>query len=55
MHWSEEHPDHQHRIDRGPSGMRIVRRELGPNPRQIENTGNGAHQVIVWHDLFKIE
>jgi hypothetical protein len=32
-----------------------VRRELAPNPRQIENSGNGANQVIGRHDLFKIE
>jgi hypothetical protein len=30
-------------------------RQLGPNPRQIENAGNGAHQVIVRHDLFEIK
>src|ERR1043165_6142202 len=41
---NNQHPDHQHRIDRRSSGMRIVRRQLGPNPRQIENAGNGAHQ-----------
>jgi maltose alpha-D-glucosyltransferase/alpha-amylase len=41
----DEHPDHQHRIYRWSSGMRIVRRQLGPNPRQIENAGDGAYQV----------
>ena len=51
----DEHLDHQHRINRWPSGMRIVRRQLGPNPRQIKNTRNGTHQVIVRHDRFEIE
>ena len=32
-----------------------MRRQLGPNPRQIENASNGAHQVIVRHDLFEIK
>jgi hypothetical protein len=43
----DEHPNHQHRIDRRSSGMRIVWRQPGPNPRQIKNASNGAHQVIL--------
>jgi hypothetical protein len=34
---------------------RIMRRQLGADPRQVDNTSNGAHQVIVRHDLFEIE
>jgi hypothetical protein len=29
--------------------------DLGPNPRQIENAGNGAHQVIIRQDFFEIQ
>jgi hypothetical protein len=32
-----------------------VRRQFRPNPRQIKNVGNGAHEMIVRHDLFEIE
>jgi hypothetical protein len=32
-----------------------VWRQLGADPGQVENTGNGANLMIVWHDLFKIE
>src|SRR6266700_3920304 len=51
----DKHPYHQHRINRGAAGVGIVRRQLGPNPRQIENTRNGPNLVIVRHHLFKIE
>ena len=33
----------------------IVWRQLGSDPGQVENTSNGAHQVIVRDDLFEIE
>jgi hypothetical protein len=51
----DEHPNHQHRIDRRSSGMRIVRRQPGPNPRQIKNASNGAPQVIVRNHRFEVE
>jgi hypothetical protein len=51
----DEHPNHQHRIDRRSSGMGIVRRQPGPNPRQIKNASNGAHQVIVRNHRFEVE
>ena len=52
---NDQHPDHQHRIDRRSSGMRIVRRQLGSNPRQIKDASDGAHQVIVRHHRFEVE
>src|SRR3982074_1897387 len=51
----DEHPYHQHRIDRWSSGLRIVWRHLGPNPGQIENARNSAHEGIVRHGLFELE
>src|SRR5262245_13999163 len=35
--------------------MRIVWRQLRPNPRQIKHAGNGAHEMIVRHSVFEIE
>src|SRR5689334_8760449 len=35
--------------------MRIVWRHLRPNPRQIKDAGNGAHEMIVRHSVFEIE
>ncbi|MEA2919218.1 MAG: hypothetical protein QOJ15_11299 [Bradyrhizobium sp.] len=39
----EQHPDHQHRIDRRSTGMRVVRRKLLVHPTQIENGVDLAH------------
>ena len=33
----DEHPDHQFRIDRGPAGVRIVRREFVAQPGEVQN------------------
>ena len=48
-----EHPDHQHRINRGSTNLGVIARELGIHPRQIENRGDRAHQVIVRHYLLE--
>ena len=49
----DEHPDHQHRIDRWPTEPRIIRRQLGMHPTQIENRGDLADRMIVWHCLIE--
>ena len=49
----DEHPDHEHRIDRGPTDLGVVRRQLRMYPRQIENRRDTAHEVIVRNHLFK--
>ena len=49
----DEHPDHQHRINRGPTNLRVIARQLGINPRQIKNCRNRANQVIVRHRIIK--
>ena len=51
----DQHPDHQHRIDRGPAECRIIGRKLAVDPRQIEHGCNRADLVIVRHSLFKAE
>jgi hypothetical protein len=51
----DQHPDHEHRIDRGPTDRGIVGCQLGMHPRQIENGGNIAHKVIVRHHLLEAE
>jgi hypothetical protein len=39
----------------GAADRGIVWRQLGSDPGQLENTSNGAHQVIVRDDLVEIE
>jgi hypothetical protein len=38
----DEHPDHQHRIDRWSTEPWIIRCQLGMHPTQIENSAYGA-------------
>ena len=52
---TNEHSDWQLGIDRGAADRGIVWRQLGSDPGQIENTSNGANQVIVRDDLLEIE
>jgi hypothetical protein len=49
----DEHPDHQHRIDRWSTEPRIIRRQLGMHPTQIENRSDLADRMIVWHRLIE--
>src|SRR5271168_192306 len=50
-----QHPDHQHRIDRRPTCVRIVRRKLPVHPIKIENAVDLSHQMIRRHNLVEIE
>jgi hypothetical protein len=43
----DEHSDHQFRINRASTHFRVKGREIGMNPRQIENRINLANWVIV--------
>src|SRR5262245_11343653 len=49
----DEHPDHQHRINRWPTEPRIIRCQLRMYPTQIENRSNLAHRMIVRHRLIE--
>jgi hypothetical protein len=51
----DEHPDHEHRIERGPSDCGIVRRQLGVHPRQIQNRIDLAHQMIGRNNVVEME
>src|SRR5215510_13435489 len=50
-----EHPDHEHRIDRGPADRGIVTRKLGVHPRQIQNRIDLAHQMIGRNNVIEME
>jgi hypothetical protein len=50
-----EHSHHQFRINRGSTHFRVKGREIGMNPRQIENRSNLANWVIVWNCLIKMK
>src|SRR5580704_5875213 len=50
-----QHPDHQHRIDRGPTGVRIVRRKLLVHPIKIEHASDLPDQMIGRYHLVEIE
>src|SRR5262245_5871958 len=51
----EQHPDHQHRINRGPTSVRVIRCELPVHPAQVENAIDLADQMIRWHHLVEIK
>jgi hypothetical protein len=48
-----QHPDHQHRIDRGAASVRVVGRKLLVHPTEIENAVDLADQMIGWHHLCR--
>src|SRR6476620_9670742 len=51
----KQHPDHQHRIDRRPTRMRVIGRKLLVYPTQIENAVNLPDQMIRRHHLVEIK
>jgi predicted nucleotidyltransferase component of viral defense system len=51
----DEHPDHQHRIDRWATETRVVRRQLAVYPRQIEDGRDRAHHMIFRNHLLEVE
>src|SRR5258707_10125350 len=52
---NDEHPDHEHRVNRRSAKRRIVGRELGANPVQIQDSSNIADKMIGRNNLFKAE
>jgi len=50
-----EHPDHEHRIDRRTPDRGIVRRKLGMHPRQVQNRIDLAHEMIGWNNVIEME
>src|SRR4029079_19309745 len=51
----KQHPDHQHRIDRRPTRMRVIGRKLLVYPIQIENAVNLPDQMIRRYHLVEIK
>ena len=51
----DEHPDHQHRIDRRSTGVGVVGRQLLVDPAQIEHRVDPANQMIRRHHLVEVE
>src|SRR5262249_6033853 len=49
----DEHPDHQHWIDRWPTEPRIIRCQLGMHPTQIKNRSDLADRMIVRYRLIE--
>ena len=51
----DQHPDHQHRIDRRAADPGIVGRQLRVDPGQVQNGIDLADQVIVRNHLVEVE
>src|SRR4029079_8823991 len=51
----QQHPDHQHRINRRPTSVRVIRRELLVHPTQIEQPVDLPDQMIGWNHLVEIK
>src|SRR5579864_2530030 len=51
----DQHPDHELRINRRPTKLRIERSQLRVYPRQVENAGNPPYRVIAGNSLIKTE
>src|SRR6202789_3338371 len=52
---NDQHPDHQHRINRGPTRVRVIRRQFFVHPTQIEKTVDLPHQMIGRNHLVEIK
>src|SRR6202521_5066524 len=52
---NDQHPDHQHRINRGPTRVRVIRCQLLVHPTQIEQTVDLPHQMIGRNHLVEIK
>ena len=51
----KKHPDHQHRIDRRPTRMRVIGRKFLVHPIQIEDAVDLPDQMIRRHYLVEIK
>src|SRR5580692_1121438 len=50
-----QHPDHQHRINRRAARVRVVRRKLLMHPTKVQNIVDLAHQMIGRHHLVEFK
>jgi hypothetical protein len=51
----DEHPDHEHRIDRRPPRVGVVGRQCVMHPAEIEHSVDPAHQILSWHYRVQVE
>jgi hypothetical protein len=51
----DQHPDHEHRIDRWTAHPRVIGPQLGVDPGKVENSGDLAHQMIARHYFIQAE
>ena len=51
----DQHPDHEHRIDRWTAHPRVKGPQLGVHPGQIQDPGDLAHQMIIRNNLIEAE
>src|SRR6266851_6324261 len=51
----DEHPDHEHRINRRPTCVRVVRCQFLVHPAQIENAVDLPDQMVGRHYLVEIK
>ncbi len=51
----DQHPDHQFRIDRGPTRVAVILGQVLTQLAQIEALVDAAKQVILWNVIFEIE
>src|SRR6185312_12736037 len=51
----DEHPDHQFRVDRGPADPRVVGRQFGTHPRQVEYCSDLANQMVLRDHVLEPE
>ena len=51
----QEHADHHLGVDRGPPRQAVERRQLGPEPRQVQHLVDAPKQVSCWDMPLKAE
>ena len=51
----DQHPDHEHRINRRPASVRVEWRQLVVHPAQVEQAVDLPYQVIRRHDPVQIK
>jgi len=51
----DEHPDHEHRIDRRSPGVGVIGRQFLVHPAEVEHGIDLANQMIRRHHLVEVE
>lgn len=51
----DQHADHELRVNRRPSGMAVVRREMFTKSAEVEVPINDTQEVRAWYVIIKVE